>query len=394
MAGVPIQSETFEQQGRALREVLSVGAELYASRDRGQMLDTILRQAMRLTGAEAGSLFLVRDDRMEFVAARNDQVDPAQIARHLLGREMPLSDESLAGFVARTGRIMNLPDSYDLPPGAPFRINRDFDSCTGYRTQSVLALPLNCPGGQCAGVLQLLNHRDARGDVAPFPEAADNGILLMASAAAVMVHNARLHEQLWQAHLNTILRLSRVAEYRDDDTGRHIQRVSGTSELLAAAAGMGPEQAELIRYASPMHDAGKVAIPDAILLKPERLTPEQRQVMERHTIIGAEIFADPEDAVLEMAHDIALGHHERWDGHGYPHGLKGDRIPLASRVVGLADVFDAVVSKRCYKAACTLDIALGILDEDSGKHFDPDLVRAFHSVLDDVLESYPTLRIA
>ena len=144
-----------------------------------------------------------------------------------------------------------------------------------------------------------------------------------------------------------------------------------------------------------MHDVGKVAIPDAILLKPGHLTAHQRKVMERHTIAGSEIFANPEDSVIAMARDIALYHHERWDGQGYPNEFMGEAIPLPGRIVGLADVFDAVVSRRCYKEACSLDMALGILDEDSGKHFDPEVVKAFLAVLDRVLEtSYPNLKAA
>jgi len=136
------------------------------------------------------------------------------------------------------------------------------------------------------------------------------------------------------------------------------------------------------------------AIPDAILLKTGHLAPEQREVMERHTVLGAEIFGEPENEVLAVAREVALAHHERWDGHGYPNGLKGDDIPLSGRIVGLAGVFDALVSKRCYKEARSLDVALDILNQDTGKHFDPRVVEAFLRILDDVLESYPALQAA
>ena len=389
-----IDTDGIKQPMLVLRSLLEVGRRLYARHDNQEMLETILTHARVLTGAEAGSLFLLHGDRLKFVAVQNDRIDTSNIARNLLGREMPASMESLAGFVALTGRIMNIPDSYHLPEGAPFHVNRHFDDATGYNTRSILAVPLNCPDGACIGVLQLINHIGADGRPAAFPDPAAGGVLSLASSAAITVHNVSLQQQLRQAHLNTIYRLSVVAEYRDSDTGDHIRRVSRICELLARALSMDDEQVELVKYASPMHDVGKVAIPDAILLKPGHLTPPQRAYMQKHTTIGAEILSEPDDDVLAMGRDIALNHHERWDGQGYPSGLKGDAIPLPARIVGLADVFDAVVSRRCYKAACTLDVALDIIDKDSGQHFDPDIVEAFLAILDEVLESYPALREA
>ncbi|MCP4376796.1 MAG: HD domain-containing protein, partial [bacterium] len=180
-----------------------------------------------------------------------------------------------------------------------------------------------------------------------------------------------------------------VAEYRDNDTGEHIKRVSRTSELIARALGMDEDLTERIKHASQMHDVGKVAIPDSILLKPGHLTPSQRTTMEKHATIAAEILSDPEDDVLAMGRDIALNHHERWDGQGYPNGISGNDIPLSARIVAVADVFDAVVSHRCYKATCSIDVAMDIVSKDSGHHFDPEVTKAFFSVIDEILESYP-----
>jgi putative two-component system response regulator len=139
-----------------------------------------------------------------------------------------------------------------------------------------------------------------------------------------------------------------------------------------------------------MHDVGKVAVPDAILLKPGHLTPGQRSIMEKHTTIAAEILADPEDDLLDLGRDIALNHHERWDGQGYPNGSSGGDIPLAARIVAVADVFDAVVSHRCYKSAYSVDVALDIIIKDSGQHFDPEVTKAFFIAVDEILESYPS----
>jgi len=374
-----------------LQNLLEVGRKLYALHDPHEMLDTILTHARVLTGAEGGSLFLLQEDRLEFVAVQNDRIDTSNIAENLLGREMPASMESLAGFVALTSQIMNIPDTYHLPAETPFAINREFDLSTGYKTRNLLALPLNCPDGTCIGVMQLINHIGLDGQPDAFGDPGETGVLSLASSAAITVHNAILQEQLRQAHLNTIYRLSVVAEYRDGDTGEHIRRVSRTGELIARALGMNPNVVEVMRHASHMHDVGKVAIPDAILLKSGHLTPEQRISMQKHTSIGAEILSESDDDVIAMGRDIALNHHERWDGKGYPSELKGRDIPLAARIIGVADVFDAIVSRRCYKSACTLDVALGIIDKDKGHHFDPEVAEAFLTVLEEVLGSYPAL---
>jgi hypothetical protein len=376
----------------AIRKALEASARFQQCRDRQQMLEEVLEQLRSLTAAQAGSLYMVEGDKLRFVAVQNDVLDTSEIARHLLGQTMVISGDSLAGFVAMTGEVMNIPDIGGLSTGAPFRINRDFDARTGYQARSILAMPLKCPDGHCIGVLELFNRQDGSGMPRPFPMDLGAAAKSLAMTAAVMLHNAGLQMQLREAHLSTIFRLSTIAEYRDTDTGEHVHRVSRTSEIVARSMGLDDVQVNLIKCASPMHDVGKVAIPDAILLKPGHLTAHQRKVMERHTVAGAAIFENPEDGVITMARDIALCHHERWDGQGYPNELIGEAIPLPGRIVSLADVFDAVVSRRCYKEACSLDVALCILDEDSGKHFDPAVVKAFQAVLDRVLESYPNLQ--
>jgi len=383
-----INVDKTHKDAQVLSSLLEVGRKLYAHDNTREMLDIILTHARSLAGAEAGSMFLVSRDSLRFAAVQNDRIDTSTISTQLLGQTMPATMESLAGFVTLTGQIANIPDSYNLPEGSPFRINREFDAATGYRTKSTLAVPLNCPDGTCVGVLQLINHIDRNGREGAFEDPADSGVLLLASSAAVMVHNAVLQERLYQAHLGTIYRLAVVAEYRDNDTGDHIRRVSRISELVARAMGIDRDLVERIKSASQMHDVGKVAVPDAILLKPGHLTPQQRAVMEKHTTIAAEILAGPEDDLLAMGRDIALNHHERWDGQGYPNGISGRDIPLSARIVAIADVFDAIISQRCYKAACSFDVALDIISKDSGHHFDPEVAKAFFTVIDEILELY------
>jgi putative two-component system response regulator len=182
-----------------------------------------------------------------------------------------------------------------------------------------------------------------------------------------------------------IMRLSRAAEFRDPETGAHIQRMAHYSRLIAEQMGLPRQEQELILRAAPMHDVGKIAIPDNILLKPGRLDEEELKIMRTHAEKGYEILQGSTSSLLDAAALIARTHHEKWDGTGYPRGLKGEDIPLHGRIVAVADVFDALTSERPYKQAWTLDQALGFLRENAGSHFDAACVQAFVTRLDDVL---------
>jgi len=377
-----------KDEAGVLRSLLAVGASLSAVPDRGQMLEVVLREARRLAGAEAGTLYTVADGKLRFAAAQNDRLDTSAIARHILDQELPVSADSLAGYVAMTRQALSLPDAARLPSGAPYRVCRRLDAATGYRTRSILAVPLTCPDGQCVGVLELINRLDEGGRPAAFDSPADDGLRSLAAMAAVTIHNHQLQQRLRQAHLETILRLSVAAEYRDDDTGEHVRRISRTSAVLAERLGLPAERVELVRWASPMHDIGKIGVPDAVLLKPGPLDAEERRIVERHTTIGASILGEPTNELIALARDVALTHHERWDGAGYPAALGGEDIPLAGRIVCCADVFDALVCRRCYKEPYPLATALNVLRGESGAHFDPRVVEAFFEGLDDVLAPY------
>ncbi|QEC50607.1 HD domain-containing protein [Baekduia soli] len=184
-------------------------------------------------------------------------------------------------------------------------------------------------------------------------------------------------QQLRRTQLEILQRLSRAAEWRDEDTGLHITRMGKLSELLAEALGLPAHETETLGHAAVAHDMGKIAIPDRILLKPGPLTPDERIEMQRHAAIGASMLGDSESDVMQLAETIARTHHERWDGSGYPDGLRGPEIPLAGRICGLCDVFDALVSERTYKQPWPLDRALDEIAAQRGRHFDPELVDAF-----------------
>jgi HD-GYP domain-containing protein (c-di-GMP phosphodiesterase class II) len=184
-------------------------------------------------------------------------------------------------------------------------------------------------------------------------------------------------EELRQTQLEIVTRLGRAVESRDADTGRHLDRMAALSQRLALAAGLSESDAELLGHAAVLHDVGKVGIPDRILLKPGRFDAEERAVMETHATIGAGILAGSASPLINLAAVIARSHHERWDGSGYPDGLRGEDIPLAARICAICDVFDALLSARPYKPAWTLEAALAELTDQRGRQFDPALIDAF-----------------
>jgi putative two-component system response regulator len=193
-------------------------------------------------------------------------------------------------------------------------------------------------------------------------------------------------QELQETRLEVIKRLGLASEYRDNETGLHIIRMSQYAQLIGKAAGMSDDEAELLLNACPMHDVGKLGIPDSVLLKPGKLDAEEWTIMQTHVTIGADILSGHRSDLMEMAHLIALTHHEKWDGSGYPNGLKGEDIPLVGRIAALADVFDALTSERPYKKAWSVEDALSELDNNSGQHFDPQLLKHFKTILPQVLE--------
>ncbi len=188
-----------------------------------------------------------------------------------------------------------------------------------------------------------------------------------------------------RAYLETIYSLSRASEYRDDNTGAHILRISLYTRVIAVKIRLKERFTKVLFQAAPMHDVGKIGIPDAVLLKPGKLDLEEWEIMKRHSAIGAKILKGSKVGVIRMAERIALTHHEKWDGSGYPLGLKGDRIPLASRIVAIVDVFDALISERPYKKPFPLEKVFEILKEGEGTHFDPRMVKAFFDSQDEIL---------
>ena len=192
--------------------------------------------------------------------------------------------------------------------------------------------------------------------------------------------------ELNESRLEIIRVLGRAAEFKDNETGMHVMRMSHYSRLIAEAIGMDDDEVELVLHAAPMHDIGKIGIPDHVLLKPGKLDDTEWVMMRQHPEFGADILGEHDSELLQMARVVALNHHEKWDGSGYPQGLAGEDIPLVGRIVAVADVFDALTSERPYKKAWDVEKAVGLLKEEAGRHFDPALVPVFLERMDEVRE--------
>ncbi|OIN97647.1 diguanylate cyclase [Candidatus Desantisbacteria bacterium CG_4_10_14_0_8_um_filter_48_22] len=370
-----------------LEELLNVGIALSGEHDLDKLLDMILMEAQRLTNADGGSIYLAEGDKLIFKVSRNNTFfkrwGEAKTRQMFKSFEMPITKKSMSGYVALTGKPLNISNVHCIPENLECSYDPSFDKKNEYNTVSMLVIPMLDRENNVIGILQLINSMDAD-KVVPFTDDHLKITSSFSSQASVAIQNAKLTKDLKNAQLETIFRLSAAAGYRDKETANHIKRVSSYCRLMAKKAGLDSEKAELLFWASPMHDIGKLGVPDAILLKPGILTPEERKEMEKHSLIGALILKDSKEAVIVMSRIAALTHHEKWDGTGYPLGLKGTDIPIEGRIVAIADVFDALSSKRCYKDAFPEEKVLAIMKDSRGKHFDPDLLDAFLCAMDEV----------
>ena len=296
---------------------------------------------------------------------------------------LPLKGPSIAAQVCQSGHTINLPDAY-----ADKRFSKEVDLVTGFKTNSLLAVPLKNKENVTIGVLQVSNKIDAT----PFSKKDEGLLKLMANLAAGKIEIAKLYE-VKLSNLETIYRLAITAEYRDQaDTKQHIENIEQISYLIARGLGLEESRAQTIKHASALHDIGKIAIPDNILLKPGKLSPEEFEIMKRHTVYGGKILGGAQSSLLKIAHKMSLYHHERFDGTGYPEGLKGEEIPLEARIVAVADVFDALCMKRCYKKPWDIMKAYQFIIDQSEKAFDPHAVKAFKKIFSKIKSIYKSCK--
>ena len=345
-----------------------------ASETRIDSLLTIIAEEVRhILNADRCSVFLIEVEKSELWTKVALGVGE-KVLRIPMG-------QGIAGFVAKTGSAVNIRDAY-----RDTRFTQDFDRITGYQTKTVLAVPLKDRDGKALGVFEVLNK--AKGS---FNEEDEGFLRILATIASSSIENAKLYEYLRKSHLETIYRMAMVAEYRDQqDTASHLHRISKYTGLVAAELGLPLDLVEDLRYASPLHDIGKVAIPDSILLKPGKLTPDEYEEMKKHPVYGGRMLENAESRLLKLARNIALSHHEHWDGTGYPYGLKGEEIPLEARIVSVVDVYDALTTRRVYKGAWSVEDTFRYMGEQSGRLFDPKVIDAFEkcrSLVEDLMKN-------
>ncbi len=254
--------------------------------------------------------------------------------------------------------------------------------------RSIVAVPIMDTHNDCLGVMELTNHVNEDGDIVPFPIQIHEFLKVLASQAGMVLKGVHAARQLRGSWTETVLRFVKASESRDPETGGHVERIGFFSSMIYEKLGFGNVDCDNMKFAAMLHDIGKLAVPDAILKKPGRLTPEERTIMQEHAMAGYNLLAHSDSPMLQMGAVIAATHHEKWDGSGYPQGLKGEEIPLAGRIVALVDVFDALSSKRCYKDAWPIDAVIELIQKESGAHFDPMIVDVFSKNLNTVIQIF------
>ncbi len=396
-----------------LQLITRIVLDINEVKDIDLLLERILTSVREVFNADAGSIYLKDRDTLQFSYTQNDTLR----GRLGTGKKLmydtftiPVNDDSIAGYVANHNETVSISDVYTLNQSTPYSFDATFDELSDYRTRSMLTVPMTNQRGEVLGVMQVINAQDDDGGApVPFAPSDEDLIRHFATSAALAVERARMTRDI-------ILRMISMAELRDPkETGAHVNRVGAYSveiyEEWSRRRGLPPEevtlQKDVLRMAAMLHDVGKVAISDLILKKPARLNMDEYEIMKSHTYLGARLFKDINTDFDEIAKEVALNHHEKWNGTGYPGYInlftedplpghsgpdgnprpkRAEEIPLFGRIVAVADVYDALCSRRSYKEPWDEDRILEEMHQSSGSHFDPEIVEAFFGCLD-VLKS-------
>ena len=392
--------------------ITQISLDINEVKDLDILLERILTRVRKFFNADAGSIYLKQGDRLKFSHTQNDTLHKRLGPNEKLIYStffIPINNRSISGYVATNCHIVNISDAYKIDGSEPYTFDSDYDSISDYRTHSILTVPMINQRGDVLGVMQIINAQNSQRNIIPFSRSDESLINNFATSAALAVERAQMTR-------NIIMRMISMAELRDPtETGAHVNRVAAYSvELYETWARKRDvpvyqieRQKDILRMAAMLHDVGKVAISDLILKKPGQLSPHEFDIMKSHTYIGARLFKNAQSEFDDVAAEVALSHHEKWDGTGYPghmdpisgksisgfegpHGKplpkKGEDIPLFGRIVAVADVYDALCSRRSYKDPWDDGRIIEEMHRSSGKHFDPEVIDAFFSCLD-VLKS-------
>ena len=385
-----------------------LGIDLSQIHDLDILMERILTEARRFVNADAGSIYIRNKETLHFTYTQNDTLQKRLCAGEKLiysTFSIPVNEKSIAGYVAASGQPLNLPDVYKIDTDKPYRFKKEIDEDSHYKTRSALTIPLINFNDDILGVLQIINAQNEQNQTIAFSDKDEKMMLHFASIAAIALERAQMTRAI-------LLRMIRMAEMRDPkETGAHVNRVGGYAvEIYEKWANKRDfsrkeidKNRDCFRMAAMLHDVGKIAISDLILKKPGRFSPGEYEIMKKHTVLGAQLFQERQSDFDDAAAQVALNHHERWDGDGYPGhvdiatgyalkdyqrsdgsaaGKRTEEIPVYGRIVALADVYDALSSVRVYKEAWNEADVLSKIEENSGQHFDPELVEIFFDSLD------------
>lgn len=375
-------------------EQFDINSQLKRDLDPQEMLRVIFDYAAKIANerildnvlmlmADMGREMIVSDRCTVWLLDTNKNELWSKVAHGLDEIRIP-STAGLVGYAVTNDKAVFIHDAYSNEEYKSYLINGAIrtDQQTGYRTKALLVIPFRNSQGEIMGAYQAINKLTASEQ---FSDKDMEYLTLASSYAGKSLESALLTNEIEETQKEIIFRMGEIGESRSKETGNHVKRVAEYSYLLALGSGMSQEEAELLKMASPMHDIGKVAIPDSVLNKPGKLTDEEFKLMQNHTRIGYNLLKNSNRHILKTAAVVAYEHHEKWNGRGYPRGIKGEDIHIYGRITAIADVFDALGSERVYKKAWDLDRILHLFKEERGEHFDPKVVDAFFQQLPAIL---------
>jgi HD-GYP domain-containing protein (c-di-GMP phosphodiesterase class II)/ribonuclease BN (tRNA processing enzyme) len=341
--------------------------EISSLHDYDETIKLLANMGRALTNADRCSIWIVSDDNKSIWT---------KVAHGIDAIEVPMGS-GIVGAAIESGSRIIIDDVYKDK-----RFNAEIDKKSGYRTKSMLVVPLYDNDENIIGAFQAINRR---GEQDYFDKRDLERLMLASTYAAETIVASKLEEEITETQREVVFTMGAIGESRSKETGNHVKRVAEYSKIIALGYGLSKEEAELLKQASPMHDIGKVAIPDSILNKPGRFDENEREIMNRHAELGYQMIKSSTRPLLQAASIVAYEHHEKWDGTGYPRGLKGEEIHIYGRISALADVFDALGSDRVYKKAWSDEKIFKLIKEERAKHFDPKIVDVFFEHLDEIL---------
>ncbi|MCD6433899.1 MAG: HD domain-containing protein [Sulfurimonas sp.] len=342
--------------------------EVSSLREYDDILMVLANMGRALTSCDRCSVWVVSDDKTKIWTKVAHGMEPI---------ELPIDSGIVGNAIVNEKKII-IDDVYK-----DSRFNPEIDKKTGYITRSMMVIPMFDYNNEIIGAFQAINHKGEKG---VFEKKDMERLMLASTYAAETLVSVKLTNEIEDTQKEVVFTMGAIGESRSKETGNHVKRVAAYSKVLALAYGMDETEAELLKQASPMHDIGKIAIPDAILKKPGRFNNEERAIMDTHAELGFSMIKNSQRPLLKAAAIVAYEHHEKYDGTGYPRKLSGEKIHIYGRITAIADVFDALGSDRVYKKAWKNERIFKLFKEERGKHFDPTLVDLFFENLDEILK--------